>query len=89
MGAATSIIFVATKHVFCRDESMLVATKLMLVAAPANDSGVHVLEVFRLCRVVSRVHWLHQGSLTEKDPQLAHTSGDRKSGVHPLCVLIS
>ena len=26
-GAATSVIFVATKHVFCRDKSMLVATK--------------------------------------------------------------
>ena len=68
---------------------MLVATTLRLVAAPASDSGVHVLEVFRLTRVVSRAHWLHQGSLTEKDPQLAHASGDRKSGVHPLCVLIS
>ena len=29
-GAATSIIFVTTKHVFCRDKSMLVATKLCL-----------------------------------------------------------
>ena len=28
-GAATSTIFVATKHVFCRDKSMLVATKLL------------------------------------------------------------
>ena len=42
-GAATSIIFVATKHVFCRDKSMLVetknvATKMILVAAPASDS---------------------------------------------------
>ena len=35
-GAATSIIFVATKHVFCRDESML-ACYLLLVAAPASD----------------------------------------------------
>ena len=52
---------------------MLVATKLRLVAAPASDSGVHVLEVFRLTRVVSRAHWLHQGSLTEKDPQQVAT----------------
>ena len=40
-GAATSIIFVATnttKHVFRRDKSMLVATKIILVAAPANDT---------------------------------------------------
>ena len=29
-GAATSIIFVVTKHVFCRDKSMLAATKLRL-----------------------------------------------------------
>ena len=29
-GVATSIIFVATKHVFCRDKSMLVATKVCL-----------------------------------------------------------
>ena len=35
-GAATSIIFVATKHVFCRDESMR-ACYLLLVAAPASD----------------------------------------------------
>ena len=28
-GDATSIIFVATNHVFCRDESMLAATKLL------------------------------------------------------------
>ena len=27
-GAATSIIFVATKHVFCRDKSMLVGTNI-------------------------------------------------------------
>ena len=26
-GAATSIIFVATKHAFCHDKSMLVVTK--------------------------------------------------------------
>ena len=29
-GAATSIIFVETKHVYCRDKSMLAATKLCL-----------------------------------------------------------
>ena len=29
VGAATSIIFVATKNVFCRDKSMLAATKLL------------------------------------------------------------
>ena len=29
-GAATSIIFVATKHVFCRDKNMLVATNIFL-----------------------------------------------------------
>ena len=28
-GAATSMIFVATKHIFCRDKSTLVATKLL------------------------------------------------------------
>ena len=28
-GAATSIIFVATKHIFCHNKSMLVATKLL------------------------------------------------------------
>ena len=31
-------VFVATKHVFCCDKSMLGATKMILVAAPANDS---------------------------------------------------
>ena len=43
-GAATSIIFVADKHVFvatkyvfCRDKSMLVATKMILVATLASD----------------------------------------------------
>ena len=46
-GDATSIIFVATsfvaktKHVFCRNKSMLVATKLLiLVAAPTSDRTV-------------------------------------------------
>ena len=29
-GAATSIIFVVTKHVFCHDKNMLVATSLLL-----------------------------------------------------------
>ena len=67
-GSATSIIFVATKHVICRDKSIIVATnvifvfchdksfvaasirlsrqktrffttKMILVAAPANDIG--------------------------------------------------
>ena len=33
-GAATSMIFVATKHVFCRDKSMLVATNIFL--SPKN-----------------------------------------------------
>ena len=28
-GAAISIIFVATKHIFCHNKSMLVATKLL------------------------------------------------------------
>ena len=28
-----------TKHVFCRDEHVFVATKMILVAAPVNDSG--------------------------------------------------
>ena len=41
-GAATSIIFVATKDVFCRDKHMFklvfVATKIILVAAPANNT---------------------------------------------------
>ena len=44
--AATSIIFVATKDVFCRDkhkhgfcrDKTFVATKMILVAAPANDT---------------------------------------------------
>ena len=31
-------IFVASKHDFCRDKIMFVATKIILVAAPANDS---------------------------------------------------
>ena len=31
--------FVATKHVFCRDEHVFVATKMILVAAQVNDSG--------------------------------------------------
>ena len=32
-------VFVATKHVFCRDKTFVsVATKMVLVAAPANDS---------------------------------------------------
>ena len=31
-GAATSMIFVATKHIFCRDKSMLVATNVSFVA---------------------------------------------------------
>ena len=30
VGTATSTIFVTTKHVYCRDKSMLVATKLLL-----------------------------------------------------------
>ena len=30
-GAATSIIFVTTKHIFCHDKSMLVATKVCLL----------------------------------------------------------
>ena len=29
--------FVATKHVLCRDKSMLAPTTIILVAAPAND----------------------------------------------------
>ena len=29
-GAATSVIFIATNHVFCQDKSMLVVTKLVL-----------------------------------------------------------
>ena len=37
-GAATNIIFVATKHLFFF--SFFVATKMMLVAAPANDTTV-------------------------------------------------
>ena len=55
-GAATSIIFVATKHVFCRqsrdkimfvatntcrDKHVFVATKMILVAAPVNDTCRH------------------------------------------------
>ena len=36
----TKHVFVATKLTFCRDKHVFVATKLMLVAAPASDSGV-------------------------------------------------
>ena len=45
-GAATSIIFVATNDVFCRDKHVFVATKLcrdkkiILVAALANDRSM-------------------------------------------------
>ena len=30
--------FAATEDVFCRDKSMLVAAKMILVAAPVNDT---------------------------------------------------
>ena len=31
-------IFVATEDMFCRDKHMIVATKIILMAAPANDT---------------------------------------------------
>ena len=33
-------MFVATKHVFCRGKHAFVATKMILVAAPANDINI-------------------------------------------------
>ena len=41
--------FVATKHVLCRNKSMLAATKIILVAAPANDR----LDRLGSCRCLS------------------------------------
>ena len=35
-------VFVATKHVFCPDQSMLAATKMTPVAPPANDNSFSV-----------------------------------------------
>ena len=45
-GAATGINFVTTKHVF-------VATKMVLVAAPANDSDLAILHSARLATALS------------------------------------
>ena len=42
-GAATSIIFVATKHVFCHDKSMLVATKLVARQNFCRDKHIFVV----------------------------------------------
>ena len=38
-------MFVETEHVFCRDKSMLVATRMTLVAAPASDTYPLVVEL--------------------------------------------
>ena len=37
MFVATSILFVTTREVFCRYKHVFVATKVVLVAATAND----------------------------------------------------
>ena len=33
--------FVATKHVFCRDKHVFVTTEMILMATPANASSLH------------------------------------------------
>ena len=62
-------VFVATKHVFCRDKSLLVETnlccgkhtclsrqKMILVAAPANDSP-QLMMMMSWCLMSSDVIW--------------------------------
>ena len=59
VGAATSIISVATKHVFCRDKSMLVATNIILSRQNSYFVATKVC-LSRQIRVCRDKYWSRQ-----------------------------
>ena len=55
-GTATSIIFVATKHVFCLDKSMLVAPNVIFVATKVMFCrGKHIFSRQKTCFVATKM----------------------------------